>query len=358
MKCMVAIRDIVGIASLLFLLVGCNFNQRLRIEYRDKFEIASDALQGGKRFGGLSGIDYDAKSGDFYLITDDRLGGSDSQCYKFHFSFKGINIDTLTLSSLISLKSDSPGISQQANVDFESIRFNPVDNDIVVGNEGGSIGKSDIRIYHLNGALKYRFPVDSAYLNELRPNKSFESLSFSSDYKSLYYAAETALWSDGEEASLKNGSLIRVIKSKAQTGKVEQQFLYWLEKIPKKAEVRPPWNGLGCDNGLSEILVLDKQNFLMLERSGAYRADGGFDYTCRVFLASIPKTEQRKQVVELQKELLFDFSLLPFKTYNIEGVTLGPVLNGKQTLLFVSDNNFSANPSVIYLFTIDNRGFE
>jgi hypothetical protein len=54
-------------------------------------------------------------------------------------------------------------------------------------------------------------------------------------------------------------------------------------------------------------------------------------------------------VVPVRKTLLLDLSELknddgsPLAQGNIEGITLGPIFNGKRTVILVADNNFSRN---------------
>ena len=341
------------IIGLLLALVGCTQKNKSELVYLDHFEIPVGQIVGDISIGGLSGIDYCSENNAFYSITDDRSGFNKSHCFVFKIEFSTNQIDTVIVDSVVTIYKDGAFNDSVEIVDFECIRLNPAEKGIAIGNEGGNSGKPGIGIYGMDGDLIRNFPIDSMYIKNLRSNKSFESLSFSKDYKYLYYGAETALLSDGDEASLESGCLVRIMKSRFGSGEVEQQILYNLEKIPKPAEVTPPWKGLGSDNGLSELMALDSTRFLMLERSGAYQKDSTFGYTCRVFLAEIPKSEIGKKLCATQKKLLFDFTSLPFKTYNVEGMCAGPILNGKQTLLFISDNNFTGDPSVIYLFSID-----
>ncbi len=52
--------------------------------------------------------------------------------------------------------------------------------------------------------------------------------------------------------------------------------------------------------------------------------------------------DELSEVNAVEKNLLLDFSDLGITLDNIEGMTLGPVLpDGRQSLIVVSDNNFS-----------------
>ena len=98
--------------------------------------------------------------------------------------------------------------------------------------------------------------------------------------------------------------------------------------------------------GVSEILALSVDSFLVLERT-TNKEDGN---VVRLFLATtggtssdIKNTRELKseKYIPLQKKLLLDFSKIKVKkTDNIEGMTWGYPIGNKKTILFISDNNF------------------
>jgi len=97
------------------------------------------------------------------------------------------------------------------------------------------------------------------------------------------------------------------------------------------------------------MLSLGQGRFIAVERS--FATGVGFDI--RVYLTEIGgatnvaglSSVAGTEITAMAKTLLLD---------NIEGVTLGPVANGKQTLIFVSDNNFNNTELTQFVaFTVD-----
>jgi 3-phytase/alkaline phosphatase D len=57
-----------------------------------------------------------------------------------------------------------------------------------------------------------------------------------------------------------------------------------------------------------------------------------------------------RPIVPVEKELLLDFDQLGVRLDNVEGMTLGPTLpDGRQSLVLVSDNNFSTRQETQFL---------
>ncbi len=159
----------------------------------------------------------------------------------------------------VFFRDDKKELLKEQTSDFESIRYNSEQGVLFLADEGGKKGKSRIRIGDTLGNYINDFKLDTSYLKKIRPNKSFESLSFSKGFKSLFYATESALADDGNIPSLDNGGLVRIIESNLE-GVIKKEFLYKLEKVPYPATVQPPWEGTGSDNGLSEIVSLGKKS--------------------------------------------------------------------------------------------------
>ncbi len=343
------------IVSLVVLLVSnCSSYEKVFFNYLDSYEIQPNLEFQETKMGGLSGIDYKAESNTYYLVSDDRSENSPARFY-----IADINIYNNTIGSVDFFKSvlftdRKNELLKEQTSDFESLRYNPRQKVLFLADEGGEKGNAAIKIIDTIGHYISDFKLDAPYLKKIRPNKSFESISFSKDYKSVFYATEAPLVGDGDIPTIDYGGLIRIIESNID-GVVKKQFLYELEKVHYGATGNPPWEGTGSDNGLSEILSIGKNKFLTLERSGAYQEDGTFKFTCKVFFVKGKKKGNNNDLRTYQtvKKEVFDFSKLPDGKFNIEGMTLGPIINNKQYIVFVSDNNFKDTiPTMIYLFVI------
>ena len=334
--------------------ISCQSSKKITLNYVDSYEIPSNTFFQNTLVGGISGIDYDRENRAYYLVSDDRSKHHSARFYKAKINLSTDKINRVLFEAVFPVSNGKNYFYDTETIDMESIRLNPKQQVLMIGDEGGEKGEAGIYFFDLGGKYQQKLLMETVYQSNLRSNKSFESICFSKDYRSLFYSTEAPLKKDGEEATLNNRGLLRIIESELKSGIIKQEMTYWLEKVPQKAAIQPPWKGTGSDNGLSELLLIDTDLMLTIERSGAYQVDSSFTYVSKVF--SVKKGKQVKKNIKRynsKKQLLFNFSSLPFKTYNIEGMVLGPKIKGQQTLLFVSDNNFKEVPSVLYYFTIN-----
>ena len=79
-------------------------------------------------------------------------------------------------------------------------------------------------------------------------------------------------YNDGEAPTYEHGALTRVTRFDVDTGTPTVQFAYPLDSVS---------SGMGGDNGLSDLVALDDDNFLVIERGY-----GTFAVT-RIYRASI-----------------------------------------------------------------------
>jgi hypothetical protein len=168
---------------------------------------------------------------------------------------------------------------------------------------------------------------------------------------------ESALTEDGPIATTTAGTVARFTKFDGN-GKVLGQYAYPVDPIQAVPK------GKNADNGVSEILALDDNRLLVLERSGVEGADGIWTLYIRLYQAEVGDATDVAGMAALagadyrpmRKRLVLDLSKLPElgsprlpKIDNIEGVSFGPDLpNGHRSFVMVSDNNF--NPEQITQF--------
>jgi hypothetical protein len=168
----------------------------------------------------------------------------------------------------------------------------------------------------------------------------------------LFTATENALVQDGPLATINTGSRSRILKYNLTTGQPEQEFLYLTDPVAAPAVPETGFN----TNGLVELLALDNRGtFLALERSFSAGAPGTGN-TIKLYEVKLNGASDISDinslnainintVIPVEKRLVLNFDSLGLPTGldNVEGMTLGPVLpNGQQSLVLVSDNNFSA----------------
>jgi hypothetical protein len=190
-----------------------------------------------------------------------------------------------------------------------------------------------------------------------RQNGVFEGLTFSENNESLFVSVEEPLYQDGERAgTLDSAGLTRIIKFDIATKKPVAQYAYSIDPVAFPPIIPSSFKV----NGISDILNVSENQFLIIERSFS---TGRFGCTIKVFLADISSAEnvnnmtslKNKSIGIVSKKLLLNMDNLGIYIDNIEGVTFGPTLsNGKRSLIFVADNNF--NPlerSQFLLFEIE-----
>ncbi|UJH67818.1 esterase-like activity of phytase family protein [Allomuricauda sp. SCSIO 65647] len=346
----------------LVLFSNCSARKSFLLEFVDDYEIRQVHDKSNVAFGGISGIDYDFDADLLYLVSDDRSEFGPARIYTSKFTMGNDNSISVHGLKVVVLNDSSENPYEKEKADFESVRYLKQGKQYVVSNEGGKRGKAGISFFDENGYWKNDFPLDTKYVKNFRSNKSIESIVLSEDQKTIFFATEAPLVFDGPESSSRHGGLLRIIKADLVSGKEKETWLYKLEKVPQK--VKMPYareGGWVADNGLSELLVLDEEHLLALERSGAYQPDGHFKFICRLFLVKkgkkVKKGDDGETYFRVQKKKLFDFSKMQNGLSNIEGMSLGPHVDNSQTLLFASDNNFKETvPTRFYLFKIKEEG--
>jgi hypothetical protein len=200
-------------------------------------------------------------------------------------------------------------------------------------------------------------PGDSGIVNNL----AFESLTVSTDGRTLYTATENALVQDGPVATVATGSNSRILSFDLSTGQAGAEYVYPVSPVALPAS---PAGGFAT-NGLVELLAIAPGEFIAVERSfsaGAATPGTGPNgqptgNTIRLFHVDVRNATDVSGLNSLAgqsftaatKTLLLNLSDLrhddntPLATDNIEGITLGPVLaDGRRSLILVSDNNFGA----------------
>jgi hypothetical protein len=347
----------------------------------------------GTQVGGLSGITYDPANNRYYSISDDR-----SQINPARFYTLNIDLSAGTLSNANVTFPSVTTILRADNTPFPILSLDPegialTNNGTVYISSEGEVNPGAARVTNpfvnqfslATGAQVSALPVQAKFnpvvvdtdnsgtltaadtqTGGVRNNLAFESLTISPDQRFLFTATENALLQDGNVSTTANGSPSRILKYNLITGRPEQEFLYNVEPVPFGPN---PAGGFNT-NGLVDLLALDNNGkFLALERSFA---TGGFPLptsnTIKLFEIDLSNATDISAIQNLttnglagisaaQKTLLLDFNTLNLPTGldNVEGLAFGPRLaNGRQSLVLVSDNNFSATQfTQILAFGVD-----
>ncbi|WP_165953180.1 esterase-like activity of phytase family protein [Pedobacter changchengzhani] len=326
--------------------------------------------------GGLSGIDYDFKNNQYYLISDDPSQFSPARIYTAKIDIKENKIDTVKFTGVKFLLQQSEkkypkykfGVNSKA--DGESLRYNPKSGNLIWGNEGERLFRPTdttlvqpaLTFISTEGKFLDTIPLPAGFVvskkeTGFRKNSVFEGLSFADNYQTLYASVEEPLYQDGPKSAYKfDKALTRILKFDVKTKKNTAQYAYNLDAMPVQPTMENSWNV----NGISEILAINNHTLLVIERAWAKGYD---DKTfVRLYLVNLKGAENEinnpsfitNPPQPLKKKLLFNFDTLNMHIDNIEGITFGPKLpNGNNTLVFCVDNNFAKNQTQqFFLFEV------
>jgi len=315
------------------------------------------------KVGGLSSIEY--ANGNYYLISDDK--DKPIRFYEMELDYNQNNFLNINITKVIKIENNSKGI------DPESLRFDKITNHFYWTSEGhkrkgispivfeiDTNGKA-IRTHQTPKIFQAKY---NSKTNGTRRNGTFEGLSMSVNPYYYWIGMELPLKQDGEEPLLEKGNYpIRISKVNKNTDELAFQFVYQLDEIPKNSI---PENKF-IVNGCPEILEIDNNHFLFLERAYASGHKNGGN-TVKIYLVDISSASDVSKINSLKKDnyipakktLLFNFETIRNQLTkgivdNIEGITFGKTLaNGNQTIVVVSDNNFNKfNPQLNQLIVLE-----
>ena len=314
--------------------------------------------------GGLSGIDYDSLHNCYYMVSDDRSSVNPARFYTAAISFTEKGIDSVHFTSVKSMLQPNGNVYPNSKQDPyntpdpEAMRYDPLRNQLVWCSEGERIVRKQdtvlsdpaIRIIDPGGKFVDSFSIPhnlqmQAIEEGPRQNSVFEGVSFADNYKTLFVSVEEPLYEDGPRADIiENNPYIRILKFNINSKKNTAQYAYKLDPVAYSPD--PP-NAFKI-NGISDILSIDNDKLLVIERSFS---TGRLACTIKIFITDLAPASDIKNISSLKKnknfktapkKLLLNMDDLGIYIDNIEGVTFGPVLpNGHKTMLFVADNNFN-----------------
>ncbi|MGH3674675.1 MAG: esterase-like activity of phytase family protein [Mycobacterium sp.] len=330
------------------------------LAYLGQFRVSPGATLDGTVIGGLSGISYDRPSNRYFVISDDRSARNPARFYTVQVSLSDNGIRDLEFTSTHPLltRDGKPFGALDTNIrppvvppDSEGIAVDSRRQRFYWSSEGERLTDAPggpvlldpwIRVAGLDGSYQGQFSLPpvlkmSAAQRGPRQNHGLEGLALTPDGSALWAAMEGPGYDDGEPPTEAHGALTRITRFDVDTGEPTAQYAYPVDKVSA---------GPGGDNGLTDLVALNDDDFLVLERgygthvaARVYRAEIGDadDVSAQPSLNTAP-------VKPMTKTLLADLTTTPSLSPvdNIEGITLGPTLpDGRQSVVMVSDDNFS-----------------
>jgi hypothetical protein len=337
---------------------------KLSIEYVGEYQLPNGLQVKNTPVGGLSGLTYDRQRDLFYAISDDRGEKAPARFYTLkldldtknvqQIEFQKVNITDVTL-----LKNTKGETYPPRETDTEAIALTP-QSSIFVSSEGDRLKNIPPFINEFDlktGQVKQALPIPQRYLPDLegkrgvQNNLAFEGMTLSptgtlpakGEAMRLFAATESSLMQDKEISKVDKEGKIPGSKNRwlhyllSDRPEIISEHLYQLDSPPLGA----------IEHGLPEIQAIDTSgHFLTLERSF-----GLTGFRVKLFQATMGGATDTSKIISfkgnntiqpIQKQLVFDLKQLDIYIDNIEGMALGKRLpDGSQTLLLVSDNNFS-----------------
>ena len=333
----------------------------ISLEFLGEYEIPKQIFQ-ETNFGGLSGLTYDRQKDLFYAISDDR---KNPRFYTLKVDLKSTDnntpqIDIINIEKVTFLKNEKGEIYPPTSIDPEGIALTSRKT-VFISSEGDNrikippfIGEFDLETGQVNNYLrlprKYLPPAEGETDTEARGvqnNFSFESLAVGytstlrDDPFRLFTAIENPLRQDiSKEKTQKELPLrfLHYVINPVGDPVIVSENLYLLDPAPSGT----------IYNGLSDITTLEKEGyFISLERNAGLAGFGAKLFQVvnanSTDTSNISSFKNSVEGVEpLRKKLLLNLEDLEVDLDNLEGLAFGPKLpDGSQTLLLVSDDNFS-----------------
>jgi 3-phytase/alkaline phosphatase D len=313
------------------------------LTYLSGTTIAAGATFGGTVVGGLSSLTYDAARGftptsspaRFYTLSIDVSDGMLDPG------------DVQVLAVTTFLGPDGQPFPAQS-LDPEGLTLTPQDT-LVLTSEGIStrgIGPF-VREFDLSGRQVAELPVPGYFAptatSGVRQNLGFEAAAVAPDGQRLFVGTENALVQDGPAATTATGSPARILRYHLGHDGSDREYVYPTDPVAAPSTVFTV-------NGLVELLPLNNEFLLAMERSFSVGAGN----TIRIYRLALPGATDVSGVADIhdvaglrpaRKSLLLQLpsTINGQPLDNVEGMTLGPTLpDGRQSVLLVSDNNFTA----------------
>lgn len=353
----------------------------------------------GARVGGLSGLWYNRASDTYWSVSDDRGKYAGPRMYELAVKVHPADAKTKTsfeviVKSVFPINEDEvphgtghglaaagvsiPEAGQAAGrkaaepskkklrltkniLDLEALAPLPW-GQLLISSEGDYAKKPRtlprLMEVKLDGTYVRDYEIPAEYLPEktgrqtqgITNNNGFEGLT-TLPSKDVLAAVESNLFQDPEDE-------VRWLRYSAPTAwnmKAVAEYVYPI----------PPIRSLG-GRGISDIHALSEDVILVTEREFSM-ADGGMRFLVEFFLVDLREktlvpplakgakaTTPKNTFTERYRLTKTKIGALSGKYLNIEAVELGPVVDGKPTLLMVVDNNFvKGSDSEFILMSLD-----
>ncbi|MGJ6967399.1 esterase-like activity of phytase family protein [Streptosporangium sp. G11] len=322
----------------------------------------------GTTVGGLSGIDRDPRTGTWYFISDDRWRYNPARFYTGRLdinpatgAFTGVNLTGVTTLRRPG-GSSYPAYGRPRSADPETIRYDRWSRRLLWANEGDRPDTANPNIPVSDLSVRWS-GTEGRYLGELAiprnlkmtattngPRRNFGFEGLTSTERTIAAVTEGPRYEDGAPPTVDQGATARITVWD-RDGRPRGQYAYPIDKLPA-API--PANGKS-DSGVSEILAIDDNRYLALERSWIE----GVNYRAKLYEIDLrgatnvlarDSLSAARPYRPVTKRLVSDLSTVRTPAQNLESLAWGPRLrNGECTLVVGSDDNFDSNEVTQFL---------
>lgn len=280
------------------------FNNNPYLKLVQDINIHSNTLFKKERtlLGGLSALRFDRERKKLFLLSDDKGQYGSPRVYVYKYDYTNDRL-ALTEDSLIKFikgeGKDKTKTDFSWQMDPEGMDFDAAGNIILSSETGSNAISSPLSIFSISGEELGSIPVGEdfvpaphSYSKGMSHNKGLESLSLDPSKSFLFVANEGPLIQDEmlakSERDCRGGycgyktkqEVVRIAKFAQEEGAFKQKESYFYRLEAER------------DNGVSEILALDANNLLVLER--AYDS-GKRKITSRIFHVSLSSASPIKE---------------------------------------------------------------
>lgn len=313
--------------------------------------------------GGLSGLHYVEAERRLYAVTDDPARFP-PRLYTFDVVLEERSL-VVTPRAVVLLSERTPS-ELLVGIDCEALTGNGHELLLATEPHESRPPQREARLLRLSpaGVVSGEVPLPSAWLpapegeppRGVRTNLGLEALGLSPSGRALWAGVEAPLAQDGLDATFDAGALVRFARFDIEGARATEEHFYRTEPVARAAagEVSQAFNGV------SDLLALDDERLLVLERAWVV-AGGVGKNTVRVFeVTPAPSARARASDTELpllDKRLVLDFDTIVDvlepgyqQLDNFEGMARGPRLpDGTPSVLVVSDDNFGARQRTVFV---------
>ncbi|MGE0171486.1 MAG: esterase-like activity of phytase family protein [Oligoflexales bacterium] len=328
------------------------------LEFINEISIPSGTLFEKTEVGGLSGLFFDPASSSFVAVSDDRSMKAPARFYTFKVTQQG-NKFNVAPSKVTVFRDASGKTFPERTTDFESITVLQ-NKQMIVVSEGDVRLRLDpeILLFSPDGKLLQKLDIPSemkpTFRGVLQTSGAQNNIALESVSALPLPNSNTFITATENNLAQDPSDLVRLWRFKLPTSGttpvIESENIYELD------------TQYTTFSGLVELVAETDKTFYSLERAYIPVANKN---VIKVFYNEIPSDasdvkgtptiEKSQKLKAIRKSQILDFEELLTKKLvkrldNFEGMAFGPMIDKDQTLVVISDNNFSGTQQTLFFF--------